>query len=415
MRHWSSIRLGGNELNYTAGRRVYKSPKRGAIGSPTGLDPAGQNLYPSPAMLILRRSIHIAVVLLGIFTLWASLGVGQQTDGTSAKGSVNGDSPILEAKIGPASPATELLILRNGQVIEGRITRTEGRYVVVFPDGQVQIKTADVEMVCGSLEEGYRIKRAAIQAGNVYQHVDLAQWCIKQRLLDHAAAELAAAKAAEPSNPIIATVEHRLKIAQESPQMAEAARKAPAGPSSEELDRMMRGLPRGAVETFTQSVQPLLMNHCATGGCHGPQSDGSLRLFRSASGNLVSRRITQRNLYAVLKHIDRDKPLESRLLTASSNPHGTAKYAIFSERETGQYKRMVDWVQQLVEQPNMEAPLTVLSEEAANARPLPLAKQAKAKPSHRGANPSSFNQPVNPPDPNSIPRVSPPNRSEIKN
>ena len=36
---------------------------------------------------------------------------------------------------------------------------------------------------------------------------------------------------------------------------------------------MLRGMPHGAVETFTQSVQPVLLNHCATSGCHGPQSE----------------------------------------------------------------------------------------------------------------------------------------------
>ena len=72
---------------------------------------------------------------------------------------------------------------------------------------------------------------------------------------------------------------------------------------------MVRSLPPGVVETFTQSVQPVLMNHCATGGCHAPQSETGLRLFRVPTGKQASRRITQRNLYSVLPFVDRDNPV----------------------------------------------------------------------------------------------------------
>ncbi len=34
---------------------------------------------------------------------------------------------------------------------------------------------------------------------------------------------------------------------------------------------MIQGLPPGSVETFTDTIQPMLLNHCSTAGCHGPQ------------------------------------------------------------------------------------------------------------------------------------------------
>ena len=145
-------------------------------------------------------------------------------------------------------------------------------------------RPADVDLVCTSLEDGYRRKRAAIQVGNVHHHLELAQWCLRHGLLGPAAAELADATVAEPNNPMIDVLHHRLKMALEPPPAPETAGKSTSGPSNEELDRMVRSLPHGAVETFTQSVQPVLMNHCATGGCHGPQSDTGLRLFRVPTG-----------------------------------------------------------------------------------------------------------------------------------
>ena len=283
-------------------------------------------------------------------------------------------------------PGQGILVLRNGQTIEGRITQTAGLYVVDLGDGQIRVKAADVDLVCANLEDGYRRKRAAIQVGNVHHHIELAEWCLRHGLLGPAATELADATVAEPDNPMIDVLHQRLKMAMEPPPKPEAAGKLVAGPSNEELDRMVRSLPHGVVETFTQSVQPVLMNHCATGGCHGPQSESGLRLFRVPTGKTASRRITQRNLYSVLPYLDRDNPASSRLLTAPNGPHGTVKQAIFTEHQAGQYKRMIDWAGQFAGQSAPDsiptlAPATpfesagptpphVLSQEARKARPL---------------------------------------------
>jgi hypothetical protein len=325
-------------------------------------------------------------------------------------------------------PERGIIVLRNGQIIEGRITRAEGLYVVELSDGQIRIKAADVDLVCGSVEEGYQRKRAAIPVGNVQYHLELAQWCLRQGLLGPAAAELADAVAADPKHPMIGVMQHRLKTAQEPPPTAETTRSSASGPSNDDLDRMIRGLPHGAVETFTQSVQPVLMNHCTSSGCHGPQSETGLRLLRAPAGKSASRRVTQRNLYSALQFIDRENPAASQLLSAASGPHGAARYAIFNEHQALQYKRMVDWANQLAHHPTSEAPATVTpsefgeppawflsgsgpqpqSQEARKARPQPAAGQSVAarrggaRPAAKApgeAAPASFNQPADPFDP----------------
>jgi hypothetical protein len=292
----------------------------------------------------------------------------------------------------PVPAARQILILRNGQTIEGRISQKDGVYVIDLSDGQIRVKPADVDLVCGRLEEGYQRKRAALPTGDAHDHLELAQWCLRHDLLGPAAAELADAKAADPNDPMIAALEHRLKMALEPPSATTTSKMLP-GPSNEELDRMIRGLPRGAIESFTQSVQPVLMNHCATAGCHGPQSETGLRLFRIPTGRSASRRITQRNLYSALSFVDRENPAASRLLTVPSGPHGTAKIAIFNEHQAAQYRRLVEWTSQLAGQPSTsDAPVTLnpmfmpapasgpagqrpqmLSQEARKARPLPAA------------------------------------------
>lgn len=300
-----------------------------------------------------------------------------------------------------------MLVMRNGQIFEGRITSANGHYIIDLDDGQIRLKAADVELVCDTLEDGYSRKRAAIQVGNVHHHLELAQWCLRHNLLDSAAAELADAKTADPTHPMIAALQHRLKMAMEPQTATDSGPTKAAGPSNEELDRMVRGLPRGAVETFTQSVQPVLMNHCATSGCHSPQAEG-MPLLRVSGSKPNSRRITQRNLGSVLDFVDRDNIAASRLLTAASGPHGTVQHAVFSEHEAAQYNRLVEWVCQLAQQPASGVPATitptmpafppdatlgqtppqVLSKDALKAQPLSASVHNPAV--RRGASPAAL-------------------------
>lgn len=306
----------------------------------------------------------------------------------------------------------QILVLRNGQTFEGRITQVEGLYVVEFPEGQIRIKPADVDLVCTNMEDGYRRKRASIQLGNVHSHLELAQWCLRHELFGPAGAELADATAADPTHPMIPVLRHRLKMAMEPPPAPSTNAKTISGPSNDELDRMVRNLPRGTVEMFSQSIQPLLANHCSTAGCHGPQSETGLRLYRMPTNKTASRRITQRNLYSVLSYMDRTTPMNSRLLTEATRSHGTAKHAIFSEHEAGQYKRLVDWANVLAQQtPAEPAPATLfdsplppassnppdeLSPEAKKARPIDTARHGGNV--KRGA-PGTTDQPADPFDP----------------
>ncbi len=329
-------------------------------------------------------------------------------------------------------PSQGMVILRNGEVIEGKISRDEGIYIVNLPNGRIRIKQADVELVCKSLEEGYRRKRAIIQVGNVHDHLDLAEWCLRHNLLGPATIELADATVADPKNPMIAALRHRLKMAMEPPPPAELHSKTlfTPGPSNDDLDRMVRGMPRGSVETFTQSVQPLLLNNCATSGCHGPQSENGLRLWHIAAGRPSSRRTTQRNLCSALQFIDRENPSASRLLTAATKPHGTLQHPIFSEHHTLQYQRLLDWANQIARPEPPDQPESVarsgppemselpgeaeparLPREATRARLLP--STARRRPSRdavtpdkagKEATPASFDQPGDPFDPDGFNR-----------
>jgi hypothetical protein len=254
---------------------------------------------------------------------------------------------MIAAAADEPPPGPGVLLLRNGQMIEGRVSREDDHYLVRFPDGEIRLRSVDVELYCRNLEEGYQRKRAAIAAGNVQDHLDLAQWCQRHKLYRYAADELAAAAAIDPSHPMLGVLRRRQDMAQEPPWQPSAPTAKAAGPSAEDLDRMTRGLPPGAVETFAQVVQPLLMNHCMASGCHGPQSETAFRLMRIPVNQPPGRRLTQRNLHAVLQFVNYNDAQASRLLAAISGPHATLKAAIFADRQAGHYKQLADWVNQV--------------------------------------------------------------------
>ncbi|HVX63693.1 MAG TPA: hypothetical protein VHC19_23930 [Pirellulales bacterium] len=247
------------------------------------------------------------------------------------------------------APREGVLLLRSGQVIPGRIIPAGDHYLVSRPHGEYRFRSSDVEMLCKDLDEVYQRKRAQIKLGKVAEHVDLADWCLKNDLIDHAETQLTYALAADATYPRIRLLERRLELARRDDEDARPAPQHAAqrrGPTNDELDRFIRGMPGNAVETFTSTIQPLLVNNCTTSGCHGPQSDARLQLLRIPLGSPPTRRTTQRNLYAVWQHVNPNHPEQSPLLVEATQRHGDSKAAIFNDHDAAQYLQLAAWVSQ---------------------------------------------------------------------
>lgn len=254
------------------------------------------------------------------------------------------------------------------------------RYSVAINAGEVSVRVADVEMVCGSLDEAYRQKRFRIPLDNVPERLELAQWCQRQGMLGAAAQELSEAIAIDPNHPMISVVERRLRLAiEQSQQGAQSTAKHDPVPSANELDRIIRGMPPGTVEAFTHTIQPMLMNNCTASGCHGPGADQGLSLLRAPTGRPPSRRLTQRNLLATLQWINRSDPASSPLLAAPTRAHGTSKAPIFTDHQVSQYQELVDWVYRVCQ---VQSPVT----------PVSRHREPAKRPSH--VTPASHDEPL---------------------
>ncbi|NBP88439.1 MAG: hypothetical protein EBU59_08030 [Planctomycetia bacterium] len=58
-----------------------------------------------------------------------------------------------------------------------------------------------------------------------------------------------------------------------------------------------------SLSSFTRAIQPLLLNHCATGACHGGDTAAAPQLRRGPVGGLANRTTTLANLQSITKAV----------------------------------------------------------------------------------------------------------------
>ncbi len=264
---------------------------------------------------------------------------------------------ILSAGPPDLAPTQGVLVLRNGQVIHGAITKEGNRYLVALDlGGEIRLSTASVDLVCKSIKQAYVIKKSRLSTRNADAHLDLAQWCLRHELLACAADQLLDAAAADPKNPRLKTLQRRLVFA-----TSEKETKSPpadlrsgadqnrteSGPdvvSVAELEKRIEELPEVVVERFTVQVQPYLVNRCAAAACHGVRAKTQYKLIRPSRGSTLSRRVTQRNLLATLEQARTSPASDTPLLKAFLEPHGNAEPKD-AEVAAWRYERMKAWVE----------------------------------------------------------------------
>jgi hypothetical protein len=181
---------------------------------------------------------------------------------------------------------------------------------------------------------------------------------------------LSLALASEPTNKRIEAIDRRLQLAVQAPTPTQAKTSSSTIVSAEQLDKTLRDLPKGTLERFAATVQPILNNRCATSHCHGATSTSEFVLLRPPSGIGSAQRFTQRNLYAVLQFVDRDDPTNSALLTKPQSPHGSGTTAALDARSRTQLQELQTWVEQLAYRKENPTPATIDPQSAQLTTPL---------------------------------------------
>ena len=252
--------------------------------------------------------------------------------------------------------------MRSGRVLQGKIARLGDQYIVTFSKGgEIRIPTRTVDCYCRDLNEAYRYKRAEIQPGLVREHLDLAQWCITQRMYTQAEEQIRQAASIEPKSSQVRRMSDHLCAVQTRERDASPNSDAKENEhvSDNELERMITELPADAIEQFTTTIQPILVNRCGAAGCHGTNTSSAFRLNRTSSGRVLARSITARNLYATMLLVNNEDPANSPLITSPAAPHGTARESIFGQYDRPQYESLIEWVRISTKRNETETPKTI--------------------------------------------------------
>lgn len=268
----------------------------------------------------------------------------------------------------PFAPEEGLLVLKNGQVIEGGILREGDRYVVTLgprgAHGELKVPVADVDIACQSLDAAYQHKLLLIKDQSVKPHIELADWCLRHGLVDRASDELVTALTIDPRDAKVAALEQRIKTAESPP--ARRTRQVPVlPPTADEIEATVRTVPREAIEQFTTDIQPLLLSRCAVTACHGPSSTAQYRLVKPPPKHVNKTRETQRNLFATLSQIDPGG--DSPLLSLALKPHGGAEDPILDQHDRRQIEQLSNWIERVQQS---SSPKTAKTKTDGQVRPV---------------------------------------------
>ena len=317
-----------------------------------------------PRLCCRRILVTLTVCCSGLCPLECPIGTAQQ-DATFQSG---GDL------------ARGLLVLRNGNVLKGRIQRQAEHYRIQSASAELLIRAELVESYCHNLDEAYEQRRLRRTASSADSHIELARWCLRHELLDYASRELLDARTIDPDHRKLSLLERQLQFALQNRQAREASKPLVNQPASdgEELESIA-DVPDWARTLFVRQVQPLLVNSCATSGCHQSDSGGSFQLNRLAVEGAGHPATTLSNLSSTWAQLDLNSPSESALLVHAKKGHGTNDSKQQRPLKRHQYQMLLTWVEQLAlaqkDAPVKEIALaTHLEEGTVNA--LPLIRQA---------------------------------------
>lgn len=245
-----------------------------------------------------------------------------------------------------------ILLLRNGGIVEGRILKAGDNYTVQRPNGDMFVPGVMVRLQCATINDAYtKLHETAAKDDSGETRVALARWCITNKLLKEARRELTDAMECEPSRGEAREILQKLDLTLDPPANAgksavDLTKSAPVTPryTPDEIESL-GGLSRDQGQHFMRRIQPMLVNNCAVGGCHGATSETGFKLQRVTPGGDTSRLAAERNLAEILEQIDYKTPRQSPILTIPDASHGRrGKPAFAGPRGADQLAELRKWV-----------------------------------------------------------------------
>ena len=224
-------------------------------------------------------------------------------------------------------PKKTYIVLENGRLLQGTLQRDRSDAVIKMENGGViRLPIHRISVVADSMNQAFQIQQTKLTPRDVNGHVALCEWCLRNRLFGQSGDVLRTLKGLQPENPDIASLERRLKSGIESEKRQANMRKTAAREISPtgDVNHVAAAGPDAVSEstrsTFHHRIMPILINRCAAGGCHGKSGNGVF-VQRPPQGQLVSRRLADRNLARVTAFIGDNAGFESDLYKMAISDH----------------------------------------------------------------------------------------------
>ena len=310
----------------------------------------------------------------------------------NAQGGLASNDSATSASTGDTSARETLLVLLDGQIKSGHVTPRPDGYDIQVPGGRMYINSDRVRFAAASLPEAYDLMRDSLTELTPASHLELARWCLTNKLHSQAKREVLNALYLDPNRQDAKRMLQALEHVGQDPNAPNERTGLTVYPSQSEIlrpkfeTRSLAGLSRSIASSFVSDVQPLLMNKCATSGCHGRGTQSQFEIVSTLRGSTPA--LAERNLAAVLSQIDFANPSDSPLLKTGEQAHGNMALSAFRGRAGAmQMKRLRDWVQQASHDIAPDAVQAAIGSRQPEQKSQPSAiQQVSATVDHRSGN-----------------------------
>jgi hypothetical protein len=250
-----------------------------------------------------------------------------------------GAALALQAQDTAAQRTTgKVLLLKNGNVIEGDIAKVGVQWCVRRGASEVWLAEDKATRLCADWDDAYAFAQTLIKGDSPGERVKLARWCHLHGQNDYALAQAKIALELQPNHADARQIVTILERAAKEPAAKPAAPTPAAPPRVEPAPTV--DVSAETLIAFSNRVQPILMNKCAS--CHAMGFGGKFCLERVADNGIKAS--TQRNLAAVLNFFDLDRPAISPLLVKAITAHGDAPAPPIRDRSAKPFQSIQEWL-----------------------------------------------------------------------
>lgn len=240
----------------------------------------------------------------------------------------------------------EVLVLKNGQIVEGAITQDARGYEVQQKDRSRFLALYNhVLFKAENRHDAYLKMRLRMPKKSAENHFRLATWCYSNEIYADALTELQYVFQFDPDHRSARRLSRLIEEKLSPPvEGTFPAKKLTFDGFLQSELKSLAGLSPQSAKLYVSKIQLMLVRSCGNSGCHGERSELAFRLTKpKRRGN--NRLVSERNLAQILRWIDPENPLKSTLLKIPLVSHGGKSRPIFEgSRGRKQYEILKKWI-----------------------------------------------------------------------